>query len=107
MDRGTWPATAHGVKKLDTTERQTLSLSLKHCKSTIFQLEKSIKKKNTTRKICMDRPLKVYGFTITHTHTPNKNVENILKEKKIPLNPICFQSTCPNASVKMLKKKNG
>ena len=63
----------------------------------------------------MDRPLKVYGFTITHTHTHththtlalslNKNVENILKEKKIPLSPICLQSTCPNASVKMLKKK--
>ena len=36
----------------------------------------------------MDRPLKVYGFTITHTRTralsPNKNVENILKEKKFP-----------------------
>lgn len=50
--------------------------------------------------------MKVYGFTITHTHnTPNKNVENILKEKKIPLSPVCLQSMCPNASMKILKKK--
>lgn len=31
----------------------------------------------------MDRPLEVFGFTTTHTHTPNKIVESI-KKKKFP-----------------------
>ena len=40
MDRGAWQATVHRLEKLDTPEQLTLSLALKHCKSTILQLKK-------------------------------------------------------------------